>query len=585
MDRWLRTPILPPLATAILVIAAIALARPVLAPLAVAGLLSVVAGGAVTRVERLRFGGLRPGRVGSVLVVVLGIGAIFAVTAWIVAREGSDFAERLPAYQRTLQQKAREPVRALRSAVRQIRNGTASNVAPSPSDLELVPRDSELVGFAAGWVGSIASLATTTGIVFVLLIFLLIERESLRDRILRLFGPDDLRLTGSTLREASERVARYLRALTLLNFGHGLAVGVGLALLGLPGALLFGLLAGLLRFVPYAGPLIAAAAPLAISLAAFDGWTMFVWVALFLATLELVSNNFFEPWLYGSSVGLSPFAVILSAIFWAWLWGPIGLVLATPLTVCLVVLGRHIPAFETMSILLSDIQPLSPGERVYERLLARDLDSATALVTDQVRDQSIVETWDTTLIPALQRLERDRRTHDLDAEDVAFAREAFESWIGDLPDPTDPDAACAGTIVFLPAAPFGDEIVAAGLARVLECRGFETRSVPRSPTAELVEFANRHEGAVLLLSALDSRTTPIRNLVRRLRVGARQRRILVGFWGIDPARLAERRAAFSDDAGVEIVTSVDEAVRALSGDEAHDDAEAHSSDALARAAS
>ena len=326
-----------------LVIGALYFGQSVLAPLAVAILLSVVMSGAVTRVERLGFRRWRIGRIASVLIVALGISATFAGTAWIVVNQGSELAEQAPAYQRTLLAKIREPIVGLNRVMRQVRVASTTGRVPAPTSLELVPRDADLVSAAAGWVGSIASFAGLAGVVVVLLIFLLIEREDLRDRLLRIAGRGEMRLTGSTLREASERVARYLRSLTLLNVGHGIAVGTGLALIGLPGALLFGLLAGLLRFVPFAGPTIAAIAPLAMSVAAFDGWTTTLWVVLFLGTLELVSNNVVEPWLYGTSVGLSPFAVILSAIFWAWLWGPIGLVLATPLTVCLVVMGRNVP--------------------------------------------------------------------------------------------------------------------------------------------------------------------------------------------------------------------------------------------------
>ena len=546
-------------------VAVIYFARPVLAPLAVAVLLSVVLGGAVSRVEHLGIGRLRLGRVASVLVVAVAISAVFGGMVWIVANEGSELAEQLPEYQRTLHQKVRAPIDALESVVRQVRIGSGSPAGGSPGSLEIVPRDAELVGFVASWVGSIASLAATLGIVVVLLIFLLIEQERLRDRVLRVAGRGELRLTGSTLREASERVAGYLRALTLLNAGHGIAVGAGLALIGIPGALLFGLLAGLLRFVPYAGPLVAASAPLALSLAAFDSFSIFVWVAVFLGALELGSNNFFEPWLYGKSVGLSPFAVILSAIFWAWLWGPIGLVLATPLTVCVVVMGRHVPGLETISILLSDTQALEPSERIYERLLARDLESATTLVSEQNREQSAVTTWDRTLIPALQLLERDRQTRDLEGEELLFAREAFDTWIAELTESPAPVVSTGVSILCVPAAVFADEIVAAGLARLLECDGLKSSALARLPTVALVDLVSRDVDAILCLSAFESRAAPVRHLVRRLRASAPQRRIIVGFWGEDAARLAELRASLASDAGIELVASLEEAVGLLVG--------------------
>jgi predicted PurR-regulated permease PerM len=565
LDRWIRTPFLSALATAVLAITAIYFAAPVLAPLAVAVILSVVLGGAVKRVEHLGFGRLRLGRVPSVLVVALGISAAFAGMGWIVASEGSELIRHLPEYRQTLRGKVREPIDAVEQAMGQIRSASAAGAKAAPRHLEIIPGDAKLVGFAAGWVGSIASLAASAGIVVVLLIFLLIEREGLRDRVLRVAGRGELRLTGSALGEASERVARYLRALALLNCGHGLAVGAGLALLGVPGALLFGLLAGVLRFIPYVGPLIAACAPIALSVAVFDGWSTVLWVSLFLGALELVSNNFVEPWLYGSSVGLSPFAVILSAIFWAWLWGPIGLVLATPLTVCVVVMGRHVPGLETLSILLGDSQALKPFERIYERLLARDLESAAALIAEQNRDQPAIETWDRTLIPALRLLERDRQTRDLESDDLAFAREAFDVWIAELTEtpPAESSPSAEAPVLFAPAGAFADEIVSAGLARVLVAKGIAAHSFGRLLASELVEAVSREGGAVLCLSALDSRAAPVRHLLRRLRASAPGLRILVGFWGEDATRLSELRASLGSEAGVELVTTLEEAVESL----------------------
>lgn len=567
MDRWLRTSFLYNAAATMLVIAALYLAEQILAPLAVAVLLSIVLSGAVTRVEGLGLGRFRLGRIAAVLVVAVGISAAIAGTGWIVVNEGSALAEQAPTYQRTLQNKVREPIEGIRRIMRQVRKASAAAAASdrvaAAATPDLIPRDAEIVGFAAGWLGSIASFAALAGMVVVLLIFLLIEREDLRDRVLRVMGRGDMRMTGSTLREAADRVTRYLRALALLNLGHGIAVGVGLALIGLPGALLFGLLAGLLRFIPYAGPMTAAITPVVLAVAAFDGWTMALAVAAFLGALELVSNNIVEPWLYGASVGLSPFAVVLSAIFWAWLWGPIGLVLATPLTVCLVVLGRHVPGLESLSVLLSDLQALEPSERIYERLLARDLESATSLVAEQNRAQSAVETWDRTLIPALHLLERDRQTRDLDGDELVLAREAFDGWIGELAEPSVAVDAAVRSVVCVPAAAFADEILASALARLLEADGVASRALARLPTSDLVEAVSRDEAAVLCLSALDSRGAPVRHLVRRLRANAPRRRIVVGFWGEDAARLAQLRESLAAEAGIELVATFAEVVALL----------------------
>ena len=202
---------------------------------------------------------------------------------------------------------------------------------------------------------------------------MLLEREELRDRMLWLIGAQDLTLTTHAVDDAMQRVSRYLGMQSLICGIHGLAVGIGLAVIGVPGAVLWGALSAVLRFLPYFGPWLAAAGPIALALAAFPGWSApLLTVALFVI-LELVSNNVLEPWLYGASAGLSPFGVVFSAVFWAWLWGIPGLLIATPLTVCLVVAGRYVRGLEYFTVLLGDRPALLPDVRLYQRLLALDL--------------------------------------------------------------------------------------------------------------------------------------------------------------------------------------------------------------------
>ncbi len=225
----------------------------------------------------------------------------------------------------------------------------------------------------------------TTGLVIVVVIFMLLEREELRDRFIRLVGYGDLHRTTEALQDAGARVGRYLLMQLVVNITYGIPLAIGLWLLGIPNAVLWGMLAIVLRFVPYIGPVIAAALPLFLAFAAAPGWSLLVWTAALFIVLELLSNNVVEPWLYGSRTGLSPLAIIVAAIFWAWLWGPVGLVLSTPLTVCLVVLGRHVPQFEFLEILLGNEPVLDPKERLYQRLLAGDPDEATDNAEDCCR--------------------------------------------------------------------------------------------------------------------------------------------------------------------------------------------------------
>ncbi len=511
-------------------------AKPVLLPLAVAVLLNVVISPAVMRLERIGVGRLRIGRIGSVLMVAAAVGGGFAGVGWIVGVQGGALAEKLPEYRRNALALLREPLDSLRRlerTAREVRELTeAPSRGPEPSKVEVVDGDSELVGLARSWADSVASLLGTAGLVIVLLVFLLVEREGLRDRVLRVAAPGNLRVSTSALADAVERITQYLRALAIVNFGHGAIVALGLWLFGVPGALLLGLLSAILRFVPYLGPWLAAGLALVIALASSDGWTVPLTVGLFLVALELVSNNVLEPWLYGSSVGLSPFALILSTIFWAWLWGPIGLVLATPLTACVVAFGRYVPSLEPLAILLSDAQALSPAERLYQRLLARDVYEATALVAERTRALDALSAWDEVVLPALGLLERDRQEQRLVPEQLDVARETFELLLSELPEP-EPDGAppSASAVLCLPARGGWDETVCAGLARFLSALGVPARAIGHKLSAELAADV-AHAGAEwVCISSLASPVGAAQHLVMRIRKRCPGTKVVVGLWG------------------------------------------------------
>jgi len=369
---WLHSSAAVSFVTAAVAVAVLQLAKPVLAPLAVAVLLCIVIAPTVSRIEGIGVGRWRIGRIAAVLAVVLAVMGAFGGTAWIVGVQGGALVRELPQYRRTAVAQLRAPLDSLRRlerAAREVREMTeAPTREPEPPKVEVVDGDSELVRLLRGWAGSVASLLGTAGLVVVLLFFLLVERESLVDRLLRLLSATDPRVATSALAEAVDCVTRYLRALVLVNLAHGATVALVLLWIGLPGALLFGLLAAILRFVPYLGPWLAASLPIALALASSDGWTLALEVALLFLSLEVVSSNLFEPWLIGTRIGLSPFAMVLSTLFWAWIWGPIGLVLAVPTTACLVAFGRHAPSLEPLAILLGgapgsegDVSSGSPG--------------------------------------------------------------------------------------------------------------------------------------------------------------------------------------------------------------------------------
>jgi predicted PurR-regulated permease PerM len=253
----------------------------------------------------------------------------------------------------------------------------------------------------------IVSPIATAGLVIVVVIFMLLEREDLRDRFIRLVGSNDLHRTTEVLEEAGARVANYLLMQLLINFLYAIPIGIGLYFIGVPNAPLWGLLTLVLRFVPYIGSVLAAAFPLFLAFAVAPGWSLMLWTAGLFALVELISSNVVEPWLYSSRTGVSPLAIIVSAIVWTWIWGPLGLVMSTPLTVCLVVLGRHVPQFEVFDILFGDEPVLSPHSRLYQRLLAGDPFESTFRAQEALEETYIADYYQEIGIPALLLAEND----------------------------------------------------------------------------------------------------------------------------------------------------------------------------------
>ncbi|MFN7053507.1 MAG: AI-2E family transporter, partial [Gemmobacter sp.] len=277
----------------------------------------------------------------------------------------------------------------------------------TPLKVELVERQSP-VQMLQDLVVPLVSPIATTGLVVVVVVFMLLEREELRDRFIRLIGSNDLHRTTQVLEEAGSRVANYLLVQLLVNLIYAVPIGLGLWLIGVPNALLWGLLTLVLRFVPYIGSVLAAVFPLFLAFAVSPEWEALLWTAALFVVVELVTSNIVEPWLYGSRTGLSPLAIIVSAIFWTWIWGPLGLVLSTPLTVCLVVLGRHIPQFELFDILFGDEPVLAPHARLYQRWLAGDPIEATFRAEEALEEAWLADYHRDTGIPALLLADVDR---------------------------------------------------------------------------------------------------------------------------------------------------------------------------------
>ncbi|MEL4070801.1 AI-2E family transporter [Ochrobactrum sp. GPK 3] len=414
---------LPTLAAMAGVIAVFYFAKDVFLPLAIAILLTFMLAPIVAFLRRF---GLP--RLVAIITSVAGGFLIIAVFSAILAFQVTEVGQNIATYQYNIIEKIRNLKKAgTEGGIIDRLNRFAERVGAeinSPEDKPDVPginpepeRKPVLVEIFSrrspietleSIIGPLVSPLATTGLVIVVVVFMLLEREELRDRFIRLVGYGDLHRTTEALQEAGSRVGQYLLTQLMVNIAYGVPLGIGLWLLGIPNALLWGMLAIVLRFVPYIGPVIAAVMPIFLAFAVSPGWTLLICTIALFIVVELISNNVIEPWLYGSRTGLSPLAIIVSAIFWAWLWGPVGLVLSTPLTVCLVVLGRHVPQFEFFEILFGDEPVLDPEERLYQRLLAGDPIEATDNAEEILEEKFLVEYYGTVAIPALLLAEQDR---------------------------------------------------------------------------------------------------------------------------------------------------------------------------------
>ena len=377
----------------VIVVGALYLGSEILIPLALALLLSFMLAPIVTRLRRLGLG-----RIPSVLIVVVLVFTALLGVGSIVGTQIVDLATNLPRYEWNLRSKIRDLSIAipsggvveqtsemLRDLSQELEEATtpekeaeseAEVPPPEPIPVQVQRPAPTPMQTLREIGGPLVAPIATAGLVVVFVIFMLLQREDLRDRIIRLVGASDVARTTEAMNDAAKRISRYLLMQLVINLLYGIPVGVGLYFIGVPNPILWGLLATILRFIPYVGPVIAALFPIALSFAVAPGWSIPLMTIALFVVLELFSNNVLEPWLYGSSTGLSPVAVLVAAVFWTTLWGPAGLLLSTPLTVCLVVLGRHVPQLAFFDVLLGDEPALAPEVKFYQRLLAHDPEEA-----------------------------------------------------------------------------------------------------------------------------------------------------------------------------------------------------------------
>ena len=580
------------------VVAVLYLAREILIPLAFAVTLSLILAPAIAWLEKLRLG-----RVPAALLVMLmsmaGAGAI----GWVIFNDLVDVANQLPQYQQNIHKKL-EAIRApntgavgrAAASVKELGKELASppapvappmasnragprvapNAASGPLPVQVVEKPANELLYVRDMIQPFLGPLGVFGMVVIFSLFLMIGHNDLRDRLFRLVGVSQLNVMTQALNDATSRVSKYLLLQLLVNVGFGVLCGTGLFLIGVPYAVLWGAVAAILRIVPYIGAPVAASLPFMLSLAVFDHWMQPLLVFLMFSTIEIVTGNWVEPWLYGVHTGVSSLALILTTVFWTVLWGPAGLILSTPLTVCVVVLGRYVPQFAFLHILLGDEPALVEEAKFYQRLLAMDDQEARTVIDRYLNEHSLLELCDSVLIPALTLAEHDRHKGELDQDREEFlflsvkemlaelAERAARAALADVAAAGDakPAPAC-GRIFCIPASDEADEVTAAMLALLLEHSGCIVLPFTPDPVLQQLAFVQPAADDVFCISALPPFAfAHARTLSHQLRVRFPKIRIVVGVWGFagDTERAMERFQAPRPD---RLVTSLADAIQAV----------------------
>jgi predicted PurR-regulated permease PerM len=548
-----------PVAILAIAIAGLYFARDILIPIAFAFTLTFSLAPVVGWLQKLHVR-----RVPAVILVVLLSVTAAASIASLLAYQLVDVANQLPLYRQNIHNK----IEALRTPGKGALQRAANTVkelgielsgpeisTPAASQGKLrQPQSGQpvRVQIVEPSVNSLQSLRDfvkpflaplgTAGVVMIFTIFMLIEREDLRNRLLRLVGLGQLNAMTQALDEATQRVSRYLLLQFLVNACFGILFGIGLHFIGIPYAPLWGAVAAIFRIVPYVGTLAAALLPMTLSFAVFDDWRPLLYVFVLFVTLELGTANLLEPWLYGSHTGVSSLAILITTIFWAVLWGPAGLILSTPLTVCVAVLGRYVPQLSFLHVLLGDEPVLDAEAQLYQRLLAMDQVEARAIVDDFLKEKPLIELYDGVFIPALTMAEQDRHKGELDLVREEFLFLSINEMVAEFSEkrpgenvfperPAMPASECR--LLCLPANDAADEITGSMLAQLWEHEGGVALLFPLGlPLHDLIMLLQPSATDVVCISALPPFAfAHARTLCRQLRTHLPNIRIVVGIWG------------------------------------------------------
>jgi predicted PurR-regulated permease PerM len=605
------------LATGVVVVSALYLARDVLIPITLAVFLTFFLAPIVRLLQRARFP-----KVAAVAVSVVLALAIILLVGGIIGSQLKSLVADAPQYQTTVLNKIETLQRTINSLAKQV-TGRLGPVYKAPARAPDAPGDAEpdqppipviVQSSSSGYLETarlilepILSPLSTLAIVLIVTIFILVRQEDLRDRLIRLFGSNDLHRTTLAIDDATQRLTRYFLTQAAINASFGLLIGFGLFLIGLPSPVLWGLLAALLRFVPYVGAVTAAVLPIGLAAAVDPGWSKALWTTGLFIVAEGVTGQILEPVLYGSSTGLSPTAVVIVAIFWSWIWGPIGLILSTPLTLCLVVLGRHVRRLEFFDVLLGDRPALTPVETLYQRLLAGDPDEVLDQAEGLLKGRALSSYYDDIALKALRLVANDLSRGVVQPGQLEKIQEVMLGLIQDLEphedvDPTLTEKQAKATVVEVAGvarperetttqpAPQGqvhesanlpdvwlsersmlcvagrdplDGVVASMLAQLLRKHGLGAQSALHSEVSRFaINTLDATGVALVFVTYAELRGNPphMRYLLRRIRQRFPQCPVLVGFCDPDDEALLGDPAAQEMAGATAFASSLHDAV-------------------------
>ena len=579
----------------VLAIAALYLGRQVFIPLALGLVFSFLLTPVVTQLEKLRIG-----RTAAVIVVLALSLILIGAVSWKVAgqlveitAEFSDYKSNLDSKLQSLQASKDGNLSRATATVKELNKqlgvvsgqisasqgqGKERGAAPHPIPVQVAAPPSNILQDLRALLGPLAVVLETAVIVIIFSVFMLLKREDLRNRAIRLAGRGQLSRMTQALEDAERRLGRYLLLQFVVNAGYGLLFGLALYLIGVPHALLWGVLAALLRFVPYIGGVAAAAFPVTLAIAVFPGWRPAGLALAAFVVLELVVSNFVEPTLYGVHTGISSLAILVAAVFWATLWGPVGLILSTPLTVCLIVLGRYVPQLKFLEVALGDEPVLTPAQRFYQRLLASDQEEARTIAEAHLKENSLEDVYETIVIPALKLAEQDYEIDALDDDTRRFMFRSTKTLIEDLgaqleedpPAKREPGAhrdngagrasGAGADIACVPARNGPDELVAMMLCQLLQHAGFHTRQLRARGVEETLVAISSHDYGVVCVSSLPPfAIMQARTLCKRLQASSPSLQTIVGLWDFEGGTEKARERLGTGCPGV-VATTLSEAI-------------------------